>query len=385
MASAKKKKSTWAKKKAALKKKKRALAVKAYPAFRKLPVRKKKIFFESFSNRRFNDNPKAIYDELCRRHAPYKMIWALADASIDVGPQGKAVEHKSFGYWYHLATSKYIVSNFNQMSSVKRKGQVFVQTMHGTPLKHMGLSVTKTDWKIKRMKQMFSHDWDYFVTPSDYFCDILTGPSYRFGGTFLKVGYPRNDYLVNNKDNLALINEVRFKLDIPAGKKVILYAPTWRTKKSFDLKLDLKRLEEALSDEYVLVIRAHYLEEKYLDKSIYNDFVINGHGYKDVNEMLIAADVLITDYSSIMFDYTILMKPMILFTWDYERYVENTRGTYFDLKSEYPKLLAMTNDDVLDRFESLDEVMEDIEAFHARFNQYETGHAAQSVVDAVFE
>ena len=367
-----------------IRKRARKVAKMVYPLFRRIPLNRKKVFFESFSTRTFSDNPKAIYDELCSRQLDYKLVWALQDPSVDVGPRGKTVRYSSFGYWFHLGTAKYIVSNINQLQSVKRKGQVFVQTMHGTPLKRMGLVVTKKEWKRARMKQLFSRDWDYFTSPSTYFSDILRGPSFEFAGELLEVGYPRNDYLVNNKNNGALAAKVRAELGIPDGKKMILYAPTWRTKKGFDLKLDIEKMKQSLSDDYVLVLRPHYLEARYLDQSVFDDFTIDGGGYRDVNEMLIATDVLITDYSSILFDYAILRRPMILFMWDYDSYVKSGRGTYFDIEQEYPQLVARTNEQILQKFDDLDKVMQGIEEFSARFNEFETGQASKMVVDRVF-
>lgn len=355
-----------------------------YRLFRHIfPLKKNKVFFESFSKRTFSDNPKAIYQELAARDAGYECVWSLVNAKTDVGHGGKVVRFESIEYWYHMATAKYIVSNFNQYRLRKRKGQVVVNTMHGVPLKHMGLSVAKQPSTIENMKRTFA-SWDYFVTPCDYMSDILTGPHYGFKGEFICAGYPRNDVVIAGGKDEQMREHVRAELGIPAGKKVILWAPTWRTKKRFDLKLDLDHMREALGDEYVLVLRSHYLESKFVPADVYNDFVLNGHAYENVGEMMFAADVLITDYSSIMFDFSLLERPMVFFTWDYDNYMNEARGMYFDLRAEFPSLIATTTDEVIEKFSDLGALSGDLARFHEKFNQYDEGDAAAKVCDKLW-
>lgn len=355
-----------------------------YKLFRHIfPLKKNKVLFESFSKRTFSDNPKAIYQELVARDAGYECVWSLVNAKTDVGRGGKVTRFESIEYWYHMATAKYIVSNFNQYRLKKRKGQVVVNTMHGVPLKHMGLSVAKQPSTIENMKRTFA-SWDYFVTPCDYMSDILTGPHYGFKGEFICAGYPRNDVVIAGGKDAQMRERVRAALGVPAGKKVILWVPTWRTKKRFDLALDLDRMREALGDEYVLVLRSHYLESKYVPASVYNDFVLNGHAYENVGEMMFAADVLITDYSSIMFDFSLLERPMVFFTWDYDNYMNEARGMYFDLRAEFPSLIAATTEEVIEKFSDFDALSGDLARFHDKFNQYDEGDAAAKVCDKLW-
>ena len=355
-----------------------------YGIFRRfLPLNKKKVLFESFSKRTFSDNPKAIYQELAARDAGYECVWSLVNAKTDVGSGGKVVRFESLRYWYHMATSKYIVSNFNQYRLRRRKGQVVTNTMHGVPLKHMGLSVAKSPNTIQNMKRTFA-SWDYFVTPCDYMSDILTGPHYGFAGEFICAGYPRNDVVIAGGKDEQMRQEVRARLGVPQGKKVILWAPTWRTKKRFDLKLDLDVMRQALGDEYVLVLRAHYLESAYVPKGVYNDFVLNGHEYENVGEMMFAADALITDYSSIMFDYSLLRRPMVFFAWDYDHYMNEARGMYFDLREEFGSLVAANTDEVIAKFKDSAALEADLARFHDKFNQYDKGDAAKKVCDKLW-
>lgn len=366
------------------KEKRVALEKRWYPVFRRcLPLNKKKVLFESFSKRTFSDNPKAIYQELAARDAGYECVWSLVNAKTDVGRGGKVVRFESLKYWYHLATAKYVVSNFNQYRLIKRKGQVVVNTMHGVPLKHMGLGVAKSPKTIENMKRTFA-SWDYFVTPCDYMSDILTGPHYGFKGEFICAGYPRNDVVIAGGRSKKMRDQVRERLGVPDGKKVILWAPTWRTKKRFDLKLDLDAMKAALGGEYVLVLRSHYLESQFVPKSVYNDFVLNGHDYENVGEMMFAADALITDYSSIMFDFSLLERPMVFFTWDYDRYMNEARGMYFDLREEFPSLVAQTTEEVIEKLSDTQALEPDRIRFHGKFNQYDQGDASAKVCDKLW-
>ena len=354
-----------------------------YSLFRHFPLKPKKVFFESFSKRTFSDNPKAIYQELVARDLGYECVWGLTNEKTDVGPGGKTVRMGTTEYWYHLATAKYLVCNFNQYRVRKRRGQVMINTMHGVPLKHMGLGVAKAESTKALMRRTFD-SWDYFVTPCDYMSQILRGDHYGFTGEFIEAGYPRNDVLIREAKNQENIRKVRQSLGVPEGKKMILWAPTWRTKKRFDMALDLERMREALGDEYVLVLRAHYLESAYIDPGVYNEFVLNGHVYENVNEMLYAADVLVTDYSSIMFDYSLMGRPLILFAWDYDNYMGKTRGVYVDIREQYPELMAADTQQVIDKFADLDALDGAMERFRGQFNQYDFGDAAKKVVDRLW-
>ena len=359
-------------------------AIEAYERFRSLPIEEDKIFFESMSTRYFNDNPRAIYEELCKRGGKWKLVWGLKNCKTDIGPGGTVAMYNSLEYWRHMATAKYIVSNINQYQLVKRPGQIVINTMHGIPLKHMGLDAVKSPRTREKMIRVFTKDWDIFVSPCDYMTKIIRDEeSYGFKGKMLELGYPRNDVLVKNVDNEELRVSVRAKLGVPDGKKLILYAPTFRSKKRLDVPLDFTMMKEALADEYCLAFRAHYLVKQFIDPGIYDGFVLDGNIIENTNDLLVGADVLITDYSSIMFDFSIFKRPMVFYIPDWEKYAKS-RGTYFDLPAEYPVLCASTMEEVVAHFRAFDSIEDAIFAFAERFNQYETGHAAKDVVDAIW-
>lgn len=228
--------------------------------------------------------------------------------------------------------------------------------------------------------------WDLYTSSSTYLTNILRGSSFNYKGEILDSGYPRNDYLFDAKSTLLNTEKIRKQLNISKEKKIILYAPTWRTKTKYDQKLALDKLKKNLSEEYVLVYRTHYLVEKYIDPEIYDDFVIDGHSIKDVKELLVATDLLITDYSSIMFDYSILNRPMLFFTYDYEQYINKLRGTYFDLREEFPALIAETNAELINKIKKVNqspEIITALEKFRLKFNEFERGNASCQIVEAM--
>src|SRR5699024_4221444 len=156
----------------------------------------------------------------------------------------------------------------------------------------------------------------------------------------LEYGYPRNDILYNWNSKLK-VEELKKRLNLPTDKKVILYAPTWRDdefysvgKYKFSLKLDLENMERALDEEYIIILRMHYLIASNLDISDYPSFVFDFSNYSDISELYLVSDILITDYSSVFFDYANLKRPILFYTYDLEKYRNQLRGFYLDLDTE---------------------------------------------------
>ena len=157
----------------------------------------------------------------------------------------------------------------------------------------------------------------------------------HFKKQFLRTGYPRMMFYCKN--NESDINAIKSKLGIPANKKVILYAPTWRVRNRFDMQIDVDKLKESISDEYVLLLRIHPFAVRGLDESLIdNQFIFNVSTYPYVEELYLISDMVITDYSSVMFDYAILNRPMLFFTYDLEDYRDTLRGFNFDFVAEAP-------------------------------------------------
>lgn len=361
-----------------------------YPLFKLLPMKRKTIIFESYWGDKYNCNPRALYEYIDENYKNYKCIWSVTDESIKVNGKAKKIRIGSLKYYYYMATSKYFVNNVNfQDFHKKRRGSVELQTMHGTPLKTLGLDVPN-EFKTEEGKEKFikrCNRWDYLTVSSDKVADIA-GSCFKYNKETLKCGYPRVDRLfkINNKDEKLKVKE---ELNIPKGKKVILYAPTWRVKDKFDLKLDIEKMKKKLGDEYVLLLRLHPFSVKGFNKNILNDFLFDVTGYNDIEKLYIISDVVITDYSSVMFDFAVLNKPMIFFTYDLDTYKNNLRGFYFDFKQEAPGPLVYNSDQVINSIvkinKTTDKYKDKMKKFKKKYSQYEKGNSCEQIFKSVFK
>lgn len=362
-----------------------------YPLMRKLPQKKNYVMFESYWGRSYSCNPKAIYEQMLEEYPNMVGIWSFNNPYNDIKGPGKRVKRNSWQYFYYLARSKYFINNVNWPTEyLKRDSSIEVQTLHGTFLKTMGLDVAdevRTEAQLKGFRQRHSR-WDYLVSPSSFMTTIAKRV-FEFNGEMLEYGFPRNDLLVNRKENNTFTKELKQKLNIPEDKKVILYAPTYRNKKGFNLELDIKEMKESLSDDYVLLVRLHYFVAKSIDLTGVEDFVINVCNYPDVQELLLLTDVLITDYSSIMFDFANLKKPMLFFTYDLEYYKDVLRGMYLDFEVEAPGKLCKKTDELIECLKDLDTYektyQESMQRFEDKFNEFETGKASSEILNKIFE
>ena len=289
-----------------------------------------------------------------------------------------------------MATSKYFVNNVNFMESFKkRKKQVEVQTMHGTPLKTLGLDVPG-ELPTEEARQKFIKKcsrWDYLVVQSSK-AESITSSCYAFKKEFLKTGYPRNDVLFA-KNNEKDITDIKKKLGISPEKKVIMYAPTWRVRNQFNMKIDIQELKKQIQDDYVLMLRIHPFAVKGLKEDLLDEFVINVSNYPSVEELYLASDIVITDYSSVMFDYAILNRPMLFFTYDLEDYRDTLRGFNFDFVAEAPGPLLKTSDEVIQSIVNIDKVAQEhdeaLQKFRKKFCEYEKGTASEQIFQRVMQ
>lgn len=298
-----------------------------------------------------------------------------------------------------MARAKYWVFNTRLPKHVKKRDEtVYLQTWHGTPLKRLGVDIEAVQMPgtdTGRYKKNFTFEssrWDYLISPNQYSSDIFRR-AFNFDNKMLEYGYPRNDIL--HQANQGDIDRIKKKAGIPVDKKVILYAPTWRDnqfiekgKYSFELPLDLDRMREELSDEYVLVLRLHYLVASQLELTGYEDFAYDLSTYDDIAELYLISDILVTDYSSVFFDYANLNRPILFYTYDLDDYKGKIRGLYFDIETEVPSPLLMTSDELINAIKNIDELNENYKEkykeFYNRFCSWENGKAAENVVKTVF-
>lgn len=367
--------------------------------FIKMSVKDNWVFCESFFGKNYSDSPKYVYEYLQKNYpGKYKFIWVIDKKGTKIPYPHKKVKRFSIGYCYYLARCKYYIFNSRQPVWIKkRNGNVFLQCWHGTPLKKLVFDledINSATPKYKKITYKQSRLWDYLIAPNKYSSDIFRR-CFIYDKVMLETGYPRNDILhYENKEELA--NQFKDRLKIPRDKKVVLYAPTWRDDEyytkgqyKFSLKLDLRLMREKLGKEYVILLRTHYFIADQLDVTGLEGFAYNVSHYDDISELYLISDILITDYSSVFFDYANLKRPMLFFTYDLDKYRDILRGFYIDIEEELPGPLLFTTQEVIDAIYNIDKIKQiyqkKYDAFYEKYCAWEDGQASRKVAEAVFQ
>lgn len=363
----------------------------AYPLLRRLPIDNKLVFFESHMGLSLSDSPYSVYRSMAESETGLKYVWSVQPKS-DLAPLqagSRTVARKSYSYWVALARAKFVVDNQSlPREFVKRDGQRYLQTWHGIPLKKMGKDEPRfSSAEAQRQLDVASSKWDLLNIPSPYFEETFV-PAYGYSGEGIRYGSPRNDALVNQA---VQPDVVRRRLDIPEGVKVVLFAPTFREnrkdrRRAADIGFDLSAWAERFGEDTVLLVRSHYLNRFYVPARL-KGTVVDVSDYPDVSDLYIVADTLVTDYSSVMFDFAILRKPIIIYAPDYSHYVDRSRGTYFDLRTNCPGAFAETEEELFDALEgaSRDSLSPEHDRFVADYCGIEDGTAAARSVVALLE
>ncbi len=366
--------------------------------YKNKPVDSRIIVFESFRGASYSDTPKYIYEYLAKNYpGEYEFVWVLNDKSYTLPYEGQIVKRFSRKYAYYMGIAKYFVFNTRQpLWFRKREEQIFLETWHGTPLKRLAFDqeeVTAASPSYKTQFYRQKQEWDFLIAANKFSSDVFRS-CFMYDGPMLETGYPRND-LLKDPDRDEITIELKKKCGIPLSKRTILYAPTWRDDEyygngsyKFQIKLNLEMMKKELGDEYVVILRTHYYIADNIDLTGLEDFAYNLSKYDDVTEIYLMSDILITDYSSVFFDYAGLRRPMLFFTYDLDKYRDILRGFYIDMEKELPGPLVYTTEEVINRIKSIDEMNKEYasryDAFYERFCCWEDGHATKRVVDAVF-
>ncbi len=375
----------------------RVLRGVCYPLQQKLPLRDA-VVFVSWKGRQCGDNPLAIAEELRRRGDDREHIWAVSDHSVAAPEGSRTVLTGTEDYFEALARSAYLIANDDMGGRYhKREGQVYVQTWHGTPLKRIGFDIGQPQF-ISGMRyfDVLAGDvtqWDLLLSPNPFSTQIMRG-AFRYEGEILESGYPRNDVL-HRGDADRVAADVRRRIGLAEGKRVVLYAPTWRDNQyyasgryRFDLRLDLERAWQELGEDHVFLVRGHHHMAEDVPAGNRPDFAINVTAYPDISELFLVSDVLVTDYSSVMFDFAPTGRPMIFYTYDLEQYRDHLRGFYFDFEAEAPGPLLATSDELIAAIADLDSVAAKYraacEAFSARFCPLDDGKAGARACERIF-
>ena len=343
------------------------------------------VFFESFFGRNATCNPRAIDREIACRRPDLPRYWSIDDHSIEVPEGATPLIIGSQEWWRVRETARWIVTNeWLRTRFVKRGFQTILQTWHGSMYKKIGLDrdLSRTQLQKARLERS---NWDMFISQSAATTPIIRR-AYDFDEGIVESGYPRNDELRN--PDPSRVAEIRDLLGVPEGSTVVMYAPTWREEGQDVELLNVIELSDRLGPGFTFLQRGH-VRTLDLGAVVRHDNVIDVSTYPQINDLYLAADLLITDYSSMMFDYSVTRRPMIFFTPDIEEYTDpKVRGVYFDLEEIAPGPVVRTPGDVVDLLASMDSWLptydEPYQAWTDRFNHADDGHAAERAVDALF-
>jgi CDP-glycerol glycerophosphotransferase len=360
-----------------------------YRLERRAPVDPNLAVFAAYWYRGYACNPRAIYEKLRELVPSARGVWVVDAKHARAFPA--EVPHVVAGtrsYYRVVARAQRFVNNVGWPHEiVKRPGTIHVHTYHGTPLKTMGLDLRKAHVASRRMNfdrlVERAAKWDFIISSNHFSSEIwcrVTPGDYET----LEVGYPRNDVLVNATE--ADVERIRSELGIPPGGKAVLIAPTHREyRDDYVLTADVERLTAELGEDFVVMVRAHYF---YADQAReHGAWVLDVSDHPSVEELCLAADVLVTDYSSIMFDYAVLDRPIVIHAPDWDEY-SRLRGTYFDLLAEPPGVVTTTDDELVEAFRSGAVWGEEAAGLRATFREkfcsLEDGRAAERVVRRVW-
>lgn len=340
-----------------------------------------RIIFQSMIGKSFGDSPRVLFDRIRndKRFDGYKFVWAFDDPEKFHVKGAEKVKLNSLSYYIETLRAGIWITNVNIERGLryKPKSTVYLNTWHGVPVKIIGNSQkTRSDYDYS--------DVDFMCCSCEFERNIFIRDFKVRKEATVKCGMPRNDELYHI--DAKLIDKYRKELNIPADKKVILYAPTWRDSsdggKSYQISppIDIDYWQRLLGDEYVMLFRMHHLTTEMMGIT-FNDFVRDLSDYPEINKLMIVADILISDYSATIFDYSILERPIISFAYDYEEYSQN-RGFYENLRDVVCGNVFKTQEDVISHIKNMDNKKEIKKAASIKNRYIDTdGQATEACID----
>ncbi len=343
------------------------------------------ILINSYGGKKYDDSPKALYEGMLddERFKDFKFVWAFHEPEKFNVPGAKIIKTDTIEYFKTALKAGCWITNSSIERGLKFKNRktFYFNTWHGTPIKKMGSDLSENNKSFAgKVSQA-----DITTVQGDFELEVFSRVYNIEKDKFLRSGLPRNDKLVNCEQ--AHKDRVKEKLHLPADKKIILYAPTFREFERdgelnvvLSVPMDIKRWKRELGDEYVLLFRAHYEVSKAME-IVDDDFVRNMSDYPSLEDLMIVADVLISDYSSIFFDFAVMGKPMFHFTYDYAEYSEK-RGMYFDISKEING--ADNEKELIDIMKGFDHSQEEkrTESFQKKYVNY-FGNAVKQSLDCI--
>ena len=343
----------------------------------------------------FSDSPRALYEGLLERGVEATHTWLSAPHTQATFPDDVATV--TFGSPESIAAlegADLVISNDHiPLDWEKKPGARYLQTWHGTPLKRIHNDVR---WAPEGRLAYLEHDiarWDLLLSPNAA-STLRLRNAFGYRGEIHETGYPRND-LLSSPQRDAVRAAVRADLGIDEGQTVVLYTPTWRDDlvfnktgpQDFEFPVDLDEFTARLGKDHVLLLRLHNMvmdRLEVVDGSPVHDVC----SHPDIRDLYLAADAMVTDYSSTMFDFAITGRPMLFFTYDLAYFRDELRGFYFDLEDVAPGPMLSTSTELIDAVADLDGVRERYATRYAEFRRtfchLEDGHATERVLDLLF-
>ena len=357
--------------------------------FESLPMISNKILIECHTGTSYTCNPKYIVERLHEINADLDIVWGVQESPRAGFPSYvRQVERYSADYFRELYTSRMLISNAGIPFNVRRRGQYHMDTWHGIgPLKKCGFDANTEMTDVLYMDAM-KNSPDIYITGSEFNVGFYKS-AYHYEGDVLRSGFPRNDIFF--RDNEEITKKIREKYDVSDDKKIVLYAPTFRGGKSlesfshYDINIGevLSALQERFGVEFVFFGRYHHFLQGYIESGKWGDMVVGVSDYQDAQELLVAADVLISDYSSIMWDFSLQHKPVFLYHNDESEYL-NERGFYCP-PAELPYPTGHDNDELCEKIKKFDDKKynEDIDTFFTKYGALDKGNATDMVVEHI--
>lgn len=355
-----------------------------------IPINKNRVILECDYGKGFYGNMLYIYREIKKQGLDLEVIIPLnngVNIEIKESVDTKIVRTKGPKHLFYLATARYWITNNHYYHFLrKRKGTIMIDTWHALgAFKKFGIDSAKTDEEINRFR-MDSKNIDYLLVSSQEVKTIYSKALNVPEEKIMSIGIPRTDPLFDgeyiHREKKKFIKENRF-LD---KKKIILYTPTFRDdeKEYFNMQLNLHMLRECFKDEYVILLKLHpIIRHPYKIEDDLKDFVYD-FSKENINNLLMVADILITDYSSVVFEYSLLKKPIIFYAYDYDKYKNELRNFYFEYESFIPAKMSMTTEEVVDDIKNIEKGKYDIEvieSFSKKFCEYTDGKSSKRFVD----
>ncbi|MEY8349285.1 CDP-glycerol glycerophosphotransferase family protein [Bacillus cereus] len=360
---------------------------KAYKIHLDKPVNPRMFFFESNLGKQYTGNPRYIYERMLERYPDYTYIWCYGGTEKIPG-NPIIVERSSEEYYRLLALSKYIINNTTFALWYHRPETFYLQTWHGTPFKKLHYDMDRPlEKRSTPHAYAKSTQWSALLSPNRYSTDKFKS-AFKYNGPIVETGYPANDIFYDKKRYEQVREKVRRRFNIDSDAPVFLYAPTWRDGKhlgnsmfAFDLLLDTEEFIKHAPDNAVLLVRSHHMSKSDDELKNLKGQVIDVSQFDDAIELMCASDVLITDYSSIVFDWYCSRKPVIYFVPDYDKYA-NLRGSYFDLKDNKAGEICITQTELFNCISSINpRETTSYSSFYSQFCYLHDGTSTDKVID----